>query len=266
MKRSERYKLRTAIAALTLILAGVLLLALGANVKVQWLSLLANGLGSFLIASVAIGLIFEFWQLRGLLDDLNEQARIIHEVAAARLSGFSASFYDSVPWEKLFLESTRLDMVFAYAATWRNAHQNHLERFLRRRDTQVQVVLPDPNQNVVINEMAHRFGTTPEQLKARIAEAEDFFRTLGSAAQGTVRIFHFGRSFTLTLYRFNSRAVLTTYRLPPNRGSVLTLVGDRGGELYEWVRDQWYGILKDGQEQGITQLIYDNKANDQNPE
>src|SRR6185436_2828221 len=103
-------------------------------------------------------LIFEFWQLRNLLNDLFQLSRISEQLQRAKVSGFSVSFHDNIPWEDLFRESHHLDMMVAYASTWRNAHRSKIEEFLRREDAELTVVLPDPQVPSTMTELGMRFG------------------------------------------------------------------------------------------------------------
>lgn len=261
--RLERSLLRTVIIALTALLIGVFLLVLGENAESRWLATLATNVGSFVIASVVMAVIFEFWQLRGLLEDLFAHAGVSEQLKRARITGFSTAFHaqEQIPWPKLFAESNRLDILFAYGRTWRNSYHQELAQFVSRPDAELEVVLPDEGCEAVIDEMALRFEITNAELKDRIREAENFFRRLGAEAQGTVRVYRFAKALMFTFYRFNNRVVFATYRHRADRGPIVTMLGDRGGELYEWLREEWYGIVKQGQERGTTTLVYDSRGN-----
>ena len=261
----QRSTENTVIAALIGLLVGAAFLIIGAHLETTWISVLLINIGSFIIASVVMALIFEFWQLRGLLDDLFRYARIAEQIQRAQLSGFSVSFYDNVPWDELFKESNRLNIFVAYASTWRNTHDTHLQEFVSKRDTSLEVVLPDPEIPEIISELALRFGISGDDVTKRIREAFEYFRGLGNHAQRVVRVYYLQRAPQFTFYRFNNRAVFASYRHRPGRGTILTLVANRGGEFYEWIRDEWYGITRDGLNAGITRVAYDSTAGDKVP-
>lgn len=194
--RFERSFHRTLIVALVALLIGGFLLVLGTTSDRRWLATPATHVGSFVIASVVMAVIFEFWQLRGLLEDVFAQARIAEQLKRARITGFSTAFHaqDQVPWPRLFRESNRLDIVLAYGRTWRNTHDQELRRFLSRSDVVLEVVLPDPDSDPVMNEMASRFSISVTELRARIDEAEGHFRSIGGDAAGTVRVYRFAKA------------------------------------------------------------------------
>lgn len=254
--RAERTKLRTWVAALSAVILAILLMVLGGAVRLSWLSILLYNIGSFLLASVVIALIFEFWQLKIFLEELFEEAKITDQVRRARILGFSTTFHDGVAWEELFERSSQLDILFVYGSTWRNTHQHRLEKLLARPRSRLGVVLPDRENTVVLAEMAERFGRTPEDLRARIQEAEEFFRGLAERLPGEVTIYALGRSPTFTFYRFNTKAVFTTYRHSPGKGGIITMVVDREGEFYEWIRAEWHGITREGVRNGMTRVLF----------
>lgn len=259
----ERSLLRTVIVALVALLIGVLLLVRGGTAESQWLATLATNVGSFVIASVVMAVIFEFWQLRGLLQDIFAQAAIVEQLKRARITGFSTAFYaqDPVPWPRLFADSNRLNILFAYGRTWRNLHDQELRDFVSRPNAVLEVVLPDRESEPVMNEMSLRFGITTVELRSRIDEAENFFRRLGNEGAGTVRVYRFAKALVFTFYRFNNRAVFATYRHRSERGPIVTMLADRGGELYEWLREEWYGIVQQEMDRGITSLVYESNGN-----
>lgn len=236
---------RTFLVAIGGVLIGSAILVLGSNLPRGWLSTLLVNSGSFVIASVAMALIFEFWQLRTLLEDLYDHARITTQLRQAKLAGFSVAFHDGVPWEQLFADSSSLRMMVAYAATWRNSQQTRLEAFLAKPGSVLEVVLPNPGVEQVVAELATRFGASPSDLAARIQEAVAFFQDLQSRANGVVRVFLYGRAPHYTFYLFDRRAVFTTYRHRPGRGPILTLLADRGGEMYTWLRDECESLVGD---------------------
>jgi len=251
---------RTIIASLCLIIAGGLLLVFGQLKVPYWLRILLTHTGSFIIASVAMALIFQYWQLRGLLNDLAETTRCSKEVEASGITGFSTDFHDGVPWDQLFQRSNRLNMMVAYASTWRNRHQQALQNFLSNNQSELHVVLPDPNNSVIMEEMALRFGYDSVDLQSRVNDALSFFSDLGEHYPGQVTVYFIPKALTFTFYRFNNHAVIASYRHRPNRGTIMTLTAERGGNLYGWIREEWYGIVGGKEMVGIAKIVYSSES------
>jgi len=36
-------------------------------------------------------------------------------------------------------------------------------------------------------------------------------------------------------------------------------MGDRGGDLYDWIRKEWYGLIQEGVSSGLTREVYSNR-------
>lgn len=236
----QQSTLRTLLASLLGVLLGGGLLIGSTQVHPPWSTLLAN-VGAFVVASVVMALIFQFWQLRALLEDLFNRVQSAEQWRRSGISGFSASIYDNIPWDELFAESDRLSMIVAYARTWRNSHQVRLEEFVRRPETVLEVMLPDPEVEESMVEFGRRFNVASEEVRARVDEAIQFFTALGERAHAnsTVRVYLFPRTLQFSFYRFNRRAVFASYKHRPGRGSIVTLLADRGGELYSWIDEEW---------------------------
>ncbi len=257
----KKAKNTTIVASIIGILFGAILMLIGQSTSINWLCVLLTHTGSFVIASVAIALIFQFWQMRGLLEELLSATRWAEQIEASGISGFSTNFHDSVQWDKFFdrKRSNRLNIMFAYASTWRNAHQQHLEEFLSDGQTKVEVVLPDPEVTVIMEEMAFRFSMSVNELKNKIHDAFLFFKNLGDNTPGEVRIYYIPRALTFSFYRFNNHVVLASYRHRPTRGSIMTLTAERGGDLYGWIREEWYGIVGNNEVAGIAREAYSSQ-------
>lgn len=244
--------LRTVSVALFILLVGLGLLWLGDGMPENsgWRAFLFN-LGSFVVATVAIGLIFQFWQLRGLIEDLRREVGMTEEFTRSGIRTFATEFHNNIPWAELFARSDRARIAFAYGRTWRNSQKAVLHSFLARQGTSLEVVLPNPSNGVVIDEMALRFDTKPSELVGRIEEAARDFEQLVATTAGSVQIRYYDASLLFSFYLFNGGAVFSTYCHGPDRGSVVTLQLDASGEFYRWLTEQWailvtHSVREDG--------------------
>lgn len=165
LMRLEKARSGTLLIAAIAIAGSLLLFLLAREVEPHWASIPLRHVGSFILASVALALIFEFWLRRRFLDDMFEAAGVTQQLRRSGITGFSVSFYDNVPWAELFSNNNRLDIVFSYAQTWRNRYRPQLQELLNRQGARLRVVFPDVDCDVAINELAHRFGYTTEDLR-----------------------------------------------------------------------------------------------------
>lgn len=190
------------------------------------------------------------------LSDLISRASTAQQMESARLSGISTSFKaQEVPWARLLAESKRLCMLVAYARTWRMMLHSELHRFVSRKKAALEIVLPDVSVPTISRELGARFEMSDAEIGERVGEAEEFFRELGRAAAGVVRVYRMHRTPLFTLYRFDKRAVFASYRHGTARRAVLTMMADRGGSVYEWLEREWDDIVSTT---GLSTLVYDS--------
>ncbi|MBU0717454.1 MAG: hypothetical protein KJ749_04325 [Planctomycetes bacterium] len=214
-----------------------------------------GSLGSVLIAAVALIVIFDFWQKDSLFRELFRHARSAEQLLAARISGFSSTFQDNVPWEELFSKSTRLDLMIAYGATWRNTHTQRIKSFLAKQGVRLGVMLPDPDNDAILNELGRRFSMGGAEVRSKIEEAIAFFTEFRVSFPQKVEIYLMGTCPTHTFYRFDNEAILALYPHHRGRTGVPTFVVERGGEIYEFIRAEWRGLADDGVKAGIVKKI-----------
>lgn len=253
----ERTTLRTVIAALVGIMLGIGLLYLSGlpgiwTGREAWQSVV-HDLGALFIGTVAIGVMWELWGKRALLDEALAKAHLAEQIRAAGLTAITSSFYgDGWSWETLLGTTNHLDVFFAYGHTWRRICHNRLVEMAGREHNRIRVVLPDPEDEVSICSMADRFETTPVELKGWIYEAKDFFQDLppkDTNLRENVTVY-FRRGTTLfSYYILDSVAIITLYsHASKSAGSTMgpapTLVVSRGSWMFDWLQDEFNRMVQ----------------------
>ncbi|MCY4485093.1 MAG: hypothetical protein OXC12_19660 [Spirochaetaceae bacterium] len=238
----ERFAWKTIVALLVGLVGGILLLVLASR------DTLLHDIGAILTTSVTMSLIFQLWLLKDLLRDLFDNVRSAEHWSRSGVRGFYTNFH-GVPWDDLFEKSDRLSLMVAYARTWRNTHQTELTDFVSVPGRSIEVILPDPSSDTSMAEYGRRFNTSSDEISHRVTEAIEFFKALGRNAhqQSRVTIYLFQRTFQFSFYRFSQGAVIASYSHRRDRGGIITLVADRGGDLYRWAGDEWDQITSDSE-------------------
>ena len=256
----SRGTLRTLLAALVLLVPGVVLLWAASETAAEHprLSITFQHLGSFVLASLVIALIFQFWQMRGLIDDMWERAEIVKSLRSARLSRFVVEDFEEVDvqWAQLIEDSNYIGILFSYGRTWRGRHIHQLREFLRDERARLDVVLPDTENDALMKGLGTRFGLPPEEVKNRTEEAVSAFVGLNGPGRGMLSVYAFSRPIVFTCYRFDMHAVLTTYRHQSEKGPIITMVGEHGGDMYAFVKDELDWIMSGGVDEGLTRRIH----------
>jgi len=199
---------------------------------------------------VATGLLSVAWELIGkrrFAAEVLSKARLSTDVVEAGITRVTNNYLDDVEWEDLFDDVTQLDIVVAYARTWRNAHISRLQGMAKRSGTRIRVFLPDPDDTETMVVLAKRFSTTVEDLQKTVREALEEFSELAQPGGGEVCVYVRSGDAMFSCYVFDKQAVLTLYSHGQRRTPVPTL-GVRGGTLYRFVADEVAAIEKQSEQ------------------
>lgn len=83
---------------------------------------LVEALGTALVVSVALGLLWELVGRRAFAREVLETARTSTDVDAAGLTRVGVRYLDDPDWEHYFTSVRKRDIYFAYGHTWRNVN------------------------------------------------------------------------------------------------------------------------------------------------
>ncbi len=244
--------LRVLLAGAAIVAIGLLLLYVAG--RDDWmagrdgLQSVLDDLGGVLIASVALGLLWELVGKRSFAREVLGTARVSTDAVAAGLVSVGTNYLQDPDWAELFRDVSKLDIFLAYGRTWRNSNNAHLGSLASRRGARIRVYLPDPNDPDTINRLADRFQMGAAQLKDAIEESRQYFANLKSGAKATIQVFYRGGDSTFSCYRFDGTAIVTLYTHSKQRTQVPTIVCREGGSLYEFVRAEFRAIESQSQQ------------------
>lgn len=243
-----RQKLEVQRTNLATILIAVVaaLLGLGAlywsNIDTYWtgqetLQGLVRDLGGLFFVTVAITVLWELTAKRAFLDELLTKARISQQVAASGLVNLSYEPY-TIDWESLFQTTRHINLFFAYGKNWRGTHETRLERMASTAGCTIRVVLPDPDDEYLLNDLAERFNKSSSGIRERILDAYNDFSSLKDRhdeSGSSVEVWYTKACPVFTIYQFDRVAVLSLYSYQRTKAGVPHLVATQGGSLYEFV-------------------------------
>ena len=240
---------RTLIISIVLVCFSILIIFLGVSLRkppgerfidIVGTTLECLGGGVFVLA--AVSLIWDLFIRRDFLQEVLEKARISRDISFWGIEKITDSFHDEIDWKSLIQNSNKIDIFFAYGRTWRGAHEFDLRQAAENKDVRFRVVLPDPDNQQLLSELARRFILTPDEVKRRIEEASTFFKTLNLKQNGegaAIEIWYLPESPVFSFYRFDSTGILALYRHKKEKGSVPTIVCKKGGSLYDFIRQEF---------------------------
>lgn len=250
----ERLNLRMLATSLVIAGIGVFLLYVTADSTKpvwtkhpSWQSVLQQ-LGGLLLVTTAITLLWESIGKRAFLDEILAKAKISKELSFSGITQVTDSFHRDIGWRDYFDSANKLDIFFTYGKTWRNTHLEDFQRFVARHGARLRVVLPDPEDDQVVRELARRFKYTTEKLIELIREAEKYFRDLQSQAVkngASVELWFLPAAPHFTFYRFNKIVIVALYSHRRERTPVPTFVCESGGTFYEYIRREFDAMISE---------------------
>jgi hypothetical protein len=177
---------------------------------------------------------------RSLTNESRSAAEQSSDIANAGLRRITMRYLD-VEWESLLNEANHVDLFFAYAKVWRNAHATGLRRLVAREGTRLRVILPDRDNQALMTQLAAKFRYTTSQLQSHIDCAECDFADLSrqAASQATVELRRTAEFPVFTYYRFDRRCFGVLYSQAPGWVEVPTFECEQGGTLYGFFRGQF---------------------------
>jgi hypothetical protein len=198
--------------------------------------------GGLLLATGLLAVAWDLFGRRAFADEVLAKAGLSTDVVRAGIIRVTNQYLAEVEWKSLFLDVSKLDIVVAYAATWRNTYRASLQEVARRSDARIRVFLPDPSDDRTVAMLAERFATQPADLVTKINEAIRDFRSLAVAGGARVEVWLRAGDAVFSCYRFDSKAVLTLYSHGRERRTQVPtfVVGD--GELFDFVYNELTAI------------------------
>jgi hypothetical protein len=245
----ERVTLRTVLAALVVLIVSILLLYVGSESswwkgREVWQTLLQQ-VGSSLFTLAGLTFLWELVAKRAFLDEMLAKTKIAKDLLYSGVVQITDSFHEEVDWVALFNDASKIDIFFAYGATWRNRHNQKLKDFVSREKSRLRIVLPDLNEPQTTAELAKRFNVQQATLIGYISEAEQFFLSLRACcgSESVVELWRYPGSPLFSLYRFDNSMVVTTYTHRRSRCPIPTFVCKNTGTLFEFLYNEFQAMI-----------------------
>jgi len=245
----EKTNLLSGLLSLLVAMAGIALL-LWSNNSAYWVGReafqgLVKDLGSLTVVSVAIAFVWELIAKRAFVNELLTKARISQALSA---SGIVQIVYEpySVNWDELFANTRKVDAFFAYGKNWRGTHEVRLNRIASAKGNVIRIILPDPDNEAVVKDLAKRVNKSESGMRDRILDAKrDFSQMKAKNANSgaNIEIWYAAVTPTFTLYLFDMAVVISLYSYLRDKRGVPHFVAVKGGTLYDSLSQEFKVLL-----------------------
>jgi len=209
-----------------------------------WKSLISS-IGSLGLASVAISIIWEFFQKRGFTQELLEYFHLSENLHESGIEKMSYRF-DEVDWKLLFDNCLRFDLFITYGRSWRGTNETRLIEIAKRTGAIVRIVLPDPENGDLVKQFATRYRKSQPEIKGLIEEAIKDFKKFMGGREASFELKVTDRPPTNTYYRFNDRMLVTLYNYNDEKGNIPVFLLKKGGRMTDFFEFEFEYLWKTG--------------------
>lgn len=206
---------------------------------------IVRSLGGLFIATVALTVVWDLAAKRSLLAELMAITQLAEDVKTAGIVHITSDFYRGFDWASAFEKAKEFDLLFAYGHTWRGMNQVYMQRSAEKKGTKIRILLPDPEDAEVVKELARRFSTQPDALKMEIQEATRNFQKIFRESE-SFGLWYMPLAPVYSWYRFDQNAVVAFYKHGQERTNVPSLVVEQGGTVFNFMRNEFEALVKDG--------------------
>lgn len=208
-----------------------------------WKLVIQNFSGALISTSV-LSVAIDLFAKRSFLEEVRSIAEIARTAYQTGLVLITRDFGKEINWENELEKTDQLDILVTYARTWRNNHREALTQ-LARRDASIRVVLPNPNNQALLEQLATRFSLQPIVLKQLIVDAEKDFNSIFSKSDN-YSIWFTDTALVFSMYRFRKTRILATFAHGPKGSGVPTLVIGENGSIASFIDQQFDYFFEGG--------------------
>lgn len=174
-----------------------------------WYPLLSN-LSAVALTTGGLGFLWDFAGRRSLIREVLDHVDLSEEVVRAGITK-AANSVEQVPWVDLFAGSSTIKIHLAYGGSWIGNNAASVRKFAQNKRNRLDLFLPDPEDEVIVASLAHRFARDPAVVRSRILEAASEMLDLAKSATGTIKVHFRTGQPTHSFYQFDQKFVLVLY-------------------------------------------------------
>lgn len=241
----ERTNLRTLLIAILVAFVGLILLA-GSAINGWWVWIgnqsaegvvesVVRDIGSLLLATVALSLLWELVGKRAFLDELLPKVGLSEDIVSAGIIGIKRSIYSDIHWDELLRNCNELDILCIDGATWYHTHYAELRKAAKH--LRIRLILADPSDTTTLSELSRHLKRSKDYIKERIEETVESYKRLQDKG-ATVNIWYLQTLPLFSFYRFDHTIVFELYSHLQDEnhyhGPVFLI--EKGGGLYDFIQ------------------------------
>lgn len=221
------------------LIVGLVLLAWSGEWSMHRLS---AELGGLFLVTALVTLLWELQGRRVFLAEILESVQVSADIRAAGVGQIGMRYLEDIDWSDTLAGAKEVDLVISWGNTWRNQNHERLREIVRRGG-RLRVFLPDTEDTDGMAVLSSRFEMPLDEVRTLIASAVKDFAAL-KGGTGSVEVWLRPAAMPWALYRVDSRAVFTLYKIAQERGNVPVILAAEPGSLYSFACDEVNALCK----------------------
>lgn len=177
--------------------------------------------------------------LRPAAESIAEALREIARRGRRRRTGLRierADFFEAFDFGPYFDNAKTLTTFFIHSRRWREDNTEDIRSFLRRKDTCLTAILPQPKDAVINNVFRRNFEDGP-QIPSFVEDACCYYVALQKEFPGRVRLLFVQNYPTYSFYQFDELTIVAMYPTTARKKGVPTFLVKAGSAFAEFVKD-----------------------------
>lgn len=198
-----------------------------------FLTSLLSTVDTVILANVLWELLAKERFAKSLLDLVNISQNIAN-------SGIETVFVNflNIDWKREIKHTKNMTVVFTYAATWRESNRETLKGFSKKKHHVLNVIVPDCENEEIMEDFDRRFSFQQGETKHRIEECIIFFHNLHA------NIFLYQGTLHSSYYLLDNIAFMSFFRHSKEKGEVPALKIQKNGHMYSFVEKEIDEMIK----------------------
>lgn len=236
---------RVTLLAMSLLLFGTALTAwfTPRATGVTILSVILASLGTTLVASAMVTLVWEIFVRRTFLQEILAEVGLSANIKESGLQRVEHEF-SHVDWKSFYANAKLVQLIIFHASHTLTMNVGRFVHDAAKNGTKFDVILPDVTNDALIAKLAKMDGNRDSTvIRGKVQDAIDGFRGLPSAGS-RVSIRCSCHLHPFALYLSDKTAILALNPEPTFTEPVI-LVCDRGGALYRYAQTHFEAIKSD---------------------
>lgn len=157
-----------------------------------------------------------------------------------------SEFFDnfSEEFKKMIINANKISVFFIHSRRWRENNETEIKNFLKRKNTQLTVFLPNVLNDSLMNKIVSNFSDG-DVIPTLIKDAYRFFIELKTEFKANIEIRCFNYYPTYSFYCFDEEAIIAMYPTTAKKKNVPAFKIIRNSKFWDFIEDDLLELKKD---------------------